>query len=152
MNTLKKTAAGTLFGGALLIGGGLGLAHAAPPVPEAQAVGDGQVDVAVSTNAGQVGIIPNVKVANAVNLINSVCPVSGITEANLNDLDANGTAITQTCAAMGGLSFTFTQNGAGEAQSGYQGRSELAPGQNKNPAEGQPPSATPTTPPGQVGR
>lgn len=148
MNTLKKTAAGTLLGGALLAGAGL--AHAAPPAPQAQAAGDGQVDVAVATATGQVGIIPNVKVANALNLVNSVCPVSGITEANLNDLDLNGTAITQTCAAVGGLSFTFTQNGTAEA--GNQGRSDLAPGQNKTPVEGQPPSATPTTPPGQVGR
>lgn len=155
MNKLKKTAAGTLFGGALLIsgfGGGTSLAHAAPPPPEAQAAGDGQVDVAVSTNAGQIGTIPNIKVANALNLVNSVCPVSGITEANLNDLDANGTTITQSCAAVGGLSFSFTQNGAGEAQTGYPGRAELPPVQNKNTDEGQPPGATPTTAPGQVGR
>ena len=31
MNTMKKTAAGAVLGGALLAAGGLGLAHAAPP-------------------------------------------------------------------------------------------------------------------------
>ena len=36
MNTMKKTAGGTLLGGSLLVAGGLGLAHAAPP--EAQSV------------------------------------------------------------------------------------------------------------------
>ena len=151
MKTLKKTAAGTLFGSALLFGGGLGLAHATPSIPQAQAAGDGLVDVAVVADGQQIGIIQSVKLVNAVSLVNSVCPISGITDANLNDLDANGTAITQTCLGAGGLSFTFIQNGENsQPQSG--GRSELAPGHTKNPAEGQPPSATPTTPPGQVGR
>lgn len=153
MNALKKTAAGTLLGGAMLIGGGLSLAHAAPPAPEAQAAGDAQVDIAVSTNGTQIGIIQNVSVANAVSLVNAVCPVSGITEATINDLDVNGTAITQTCTGMTGLSFVFTQNALDEgSQNGNQGKSENAPGQNRN-TETTPPSATaPSTPPGQVGR
>ncbi len=55
---------------------------------------------------------------------------------------AAGTALTQTCAGMAGLSFTFSQNGD-------RGASENAPGQNRD-TETIPPSAVPSTPPGQM--
>lgn len=156
MSTLKKTAAGTVLGGAMLVAGGLSLAHAAPPAPQATTSADGKVSVTLTSATGEkIGVLENVSLANAVTLVNSMCPISGITEANLNDLDVNGTAITQTCGAMGGLSFTFAQNtqpGA-EGANGNRGASQNAPGQTKQPVEGQPPSATPpSTPVGQQPR
>ncbi len=157
MNTLKKTAAGTLFGGALLVGGGLGLAHAAPPAPEAQTAGDGLVNITVTANGQQIGVIQDVTLANAVTLAASTCPMSMIDLPALTNLDVNGTELTNPCTGMMGLSFAFSQNTAGVAegvpgQSGDQGASESAPGQNRD-TEAVPPSATaPSTPPGQVGR
>ena len=154
MNNLKKTAAGTALGGALLVAGGLGLAHAAPSLPEAQPIGDGKINVSVTAADGQqIGVLQDVTLANAVTLVNSVCPISGITEVNLSGLDVNGTAVTQTCGAMGGLSFTFSQNGQLETgvPGGTRGNSQYAPGQNRN-TETTPPSATPTIPPGQMGQ
>ena len=49
MNTMKKTAAGAVLGGALLAAGGLGLAHAAPPAQSV--VSDGNVNVTVTAAA-----------------------------------------------------------------------------------------------------
>ena len=156
-STFTKTAVGTVLGGAMLVAGGLGVAHAAPPAPEAQTVADGKVSVSVTSPTGErIGILQDVSVANAFTLVNSMCPISGITEANLTDLDANGTAMTQTCGAMGGLSFTFSQNGAPEGTPGdnaNQGQSEYAPGQNKAPGEpATPPASPPAGAPGQQGR
>ncbi|WP_313674760.1 hypothetical protein [Mycolicibacterium sp.] len=157
MNTLKKTAAGTLFGGALLVGGGLGLAHAAPPAPEAQIAGDGLVDITVTANGQQIGVIQDVTLANAVGLAASSCPMSMIDLPALTNLDVNGTPLTNPCNGMMGLSFSFSQNTQGgvsegvPGQNGNLGASESAPGQNRD-AEAVPPSATaPSTPPGQVG-
>lgn len=154
LNTLKKTAAGTLFGGALLIGGGLGLAHAAPPAPEAQTAGDGLVNVTVAVNGQQIGILQDVTLASAVSLAASVCPTALIDLPALTELDVNGTVPTNACTGMTGLSFSFSQNVEGSAevapgQSGDRGASENAPGQNRN-TETMPPSAVPSTPPGQV--
>lgn len=147
MNTLKKTAAGSVLGGALMVTAGLGLqglAHAAPAVPDAQPIGDGKVNVTVTAaNGQQIGVLQDVTLANGLTLVNAVCPVSGITEANLNDLDLNGTAITQTCGGMGGLSFTFSQNGPAGP-----GASQSAPGHNRTTST-IPPSANPSVPPGQ---
>lgn len=159
MNTLKKTAAGTLFGGALLVGGGLGVAqlgHAAPPAPEAQVAGDGLVNVTLIANNKQIGVIQDVTLANAVSLATSVCPTSMIDLTTLTNLDTNGTAPVNPCNGLMGLSFAFSQNVEGNSeaapgQNGDRGASESAPGQNRN-TETTPPSATPSTPPGQVGR
>ena len=159
MNTLKKTAAGTLFGGALLVGGGLGLgqlAHAAPSAPEAQTAGDGLVNVTLIANGQQIGVIQDVTLASAVSLATSVCPTSMIDLPALTNLDTNGTAPVNPCNGLMGLSFVFSQNVEGDAeaapgQTGDRGASENAPGQNRN-TETTPPSATPSTPPGQVGR
>ncbi len=147
-NTLKKTAAGTLFGGALLVGGGLtllggGLAHAAPPAPEAQTAGDGLVNVTLTANGQQIGVIEDVTLANAVSLAASVCPTSFIDLPALTELDVNGTALANPCNGMMGLSFGFSQNVQGS------GASENAPGQNRD-AEANPPSAVPSIPGGQM--
>ena len=56
MNTMKKTAAGAVLGGALLAAGGLGFAHAAPPAQSV--VSDGNVNVTVTAGGQQVGVIP----------------------------------------------------------------------------------------------
>ncbi len=162
MNTLKKTAAGTVLGGALLVGGGLGLAHAAPSAPQA-VTGDGSVDVAVTAGGQQIGTIANVSLSNAVALAASVCPTAGIDLPALTNLDNTGTPLAQPCNGMMGLSFSFAQNAsAGQGAEGQGnegqgdnnangGQSTYAPGQNKAPGA-TPPSATPGTPPGQQGR
>lgn len=161
MNTLKKTAAGTVLGGALLVGGGLGLAHAAPPAPEAQNAGDGMVNVTVNANGQEIGVLRDVTVANAATLAASMCPVAGIDTNALTNLDVSGTVPTNPCVGMNGLSFSFGQNvtaaegngnsGNAPGQNGERGNSEYAPGQNKAPGA-TPPSATPGTPPGQQGQ
>lgn len=158
MNILKKTVAGTVLGGALLVGGGLGLAHAAPPVPEAQTAGDGMVNVVASINGQEIGVLRDVTIANAAALAVSVCPVAGIDVNALTNLDVNGTVPANPCVGMTGLSFTFAQNvRAGEGtetvpgQTGERGNSQYAPGQNRDTAT-TPPSANPSTPPGQQGQ
>ncbi|MGI9125266.1 MAG: hypothetical protein ACR2JM_11025 [Mycobacterium sp.] len=143
MNMLNKTGTGALLGGALLIAGGIGLAHAAPPAQQAKADGDGIIDIAVSAGGQQVGIIQNVEIVNAVTLIGSVCPVSGITEGNLNDLDVHDTAVARPCAGAGGLSFIFTQNRTAAAQAqGNGGKATGAAGQSTSTAPS-PPKAKP---------
>ncbi len=120
MNTLKMTAAGTILGGALLVGGGLGLAQAAP---QAQGIaGDGAVNVTVSANGQQVGVLQDVSLANAAALAGTVCPTAVIDNAALTRLDADGTKPADPCTSSTGLSFTFAQNSPGQ--------SEGAPGRN----------------------
>lgn len=167
MNTLKKTASGTILGGALLIGGGLGLAHAAPPAPQA-VTGDGKVDVTVTAGNQQIGVIPEVSLTNAVALAAAVCPTAGIDLPALTNLDTTGTLLGQPCNGTTGLSFSFAQNAnAGQGDEGQGGNGQdgngqgannanggnsgYAPGHNKAPGA-TPPSATPSTPPGQQGR
>ncbi len=157
---LKKTAAGTVLGGALLVGGGLGLAHAAPPAPEAQTAGDGMVNVTVTANGQEIGVLRDVTVASAATLAASACPMAGIDPNALTNLDVSGTVPTGQCTGMTGLSFSFAQNGAvyegnggnnGSGGGAGQGNSQYAPGHNKAPGA-TPPSATPGTPPGQQGQ
>lgn len=152
MITLKKTAAGTVLGGALLVGGGLGLAHAAPPAPQAQTEGDGLVSVTVTAGNQRIGVIEDVSVANAVTLAGTVCPMAGIDSTALTDLDVSGTAVTNPCTSMAGLSFSFAQN----TQAGQGRGAETAPGQNDQrgsstdaPGQNRDTSAVPSTPPGQ---
>ena len=110
MNTMKKTAAGAVLGGALLAAGGLGLAHAAPPAQSV--VSDGNVNVTVTAGGQQVGVIRDVSLASAQALAASACPTAGITPEAFQALDANGTEVPGTCASLGsGLTFTFAQNG-----------------------------------------
>lgn len=121
MNTLKMTAAGTALGGALLVGGGLSLAQAAP---QAQGItGDGAVNVTVSANGQQVGILQDVSLANAAALAGTVCPAAVIDNAALTRLDTDGTKPADSCANSTGLTFTFAQNSPGA--------SESAPGQDR---------------------
>ena len=150
MNTLKKTAAGTLLGGALLVGGGISLAHAAPPAPQA-VTGDGTVDIAVSAGGQQIGIIPNVSLASAASLAAAVCPTAGIDLPALTNLDVSGTVLPNACTGMTGLSFDITQNASVGNPNTERGNSAAAPGHNKVPGQ-TPPSANPSTPPGQQGR
>ena len=110
MNTMKKTAAGAVLGGALLAAGGLGLAHAAPPAQSV--VSDGNVNVTVAAGGQQVGVIKDVSLGSAQALAASACPTAGITPEAFQALDANGTEVPGTCASLGsGLTFTFAQNG-----------------------------------------
>lgn len=134
MNTLKKTAAGTVLGGALLVGGGLGLAHAAPPAPEAQAANDGMVNVTVSANGQEIGVLRDITVANGAALAASTCPTAGIDSSTLSNLDLSGTVPTGSCTGANGLSFSFAQNvvtSEGSAPSQYgAGQTQYGAGQS----------------------
>jgi hypothetical protein len=139
MNTMKKTAAGAVLGGALLAAGGFGLAHAAPP---ADSTGnDGKVNVTVTAGGQQVGVIEDVTLTGAQALAASACPNAGITAQALQALDVSGTPLPNTCeSANAGLTFTFAQNGPGQSAN--------APGQNRPPTTTPAPattSAAPTT-------
>ena len=59
MNKMKKTAAGVILGGSMLVAGGLSLAHAAPP--ESQSFGDGKLNVTVSVNGQEIGVMQDVR-------------------------------------------------------------------------------------------
>jgi hypothetical protein len=145
MNTFTKTAAGAVLGGSLLVAGGFGLANAAPeapaPQPQAQSVvSDGMVNVALSVNGQQLGIIQDVTLTNAESLATAVCPTSDLA-SRLGELDTNQIATVPVCASVtGGLSYTFTQNGPGN--------SEVAQGQgHANGSMGSTPtSAVPAAP------
>jgi hypothetical protein len=136
MNTMKKTAAGAVLGGALLAAGGLGLAHAAPPAQSV--VSDGNINVTVTAGSQQVGVIQDVSLARAQALAASACPTAGITTDALQALDASGTEVPGTCASVGsGLTFTFAQNGLA---------AESAPGEGSvAPTPSSPSTAAPTT-------
>jgi hypothetical protein len=149
MNTLTKTAAGAVLGGSLLVAGGLSLANAAPdapPQPQAQSVvGDGKVDVALSVNGQQLGILQDVSLTNAESLATAVCPSDDLA-SRLGDLDNNQVQTLPVCAGTtAGLSYTFTQNGPGN--------SAVAPGQTRGtPGMGSATTTTMPAPPGAEGR
>ena len=110
MNTMKKTAAGAVLGGALLAAGGFGLAHAAPEAA-APVVNDGKVNVTVTSDGQEVGILQGVTLAKAQSLTASACANSGINTEALKALDTDGTPVPGTCASLDGrLSFAFAQN------------------------------------------
>lgn len=120
MNTFTKTAAGAVLGGSLLVAGGFGLANAAPeapPQPQAQSVvGDGKLNVELSVNGQQLGIIQDVSLTNAESLATAVCPGDNLA-ARLGELDTNQVQTLPVCAsATAGLSYTFTQNGPGNSE------------------------------------
>ena len=136
MNTMK-TAAGAVLGGALLAAGGFGLAHAAPPA-QPSVLNDGKVNVTVTVNGQEIGVIRDVTLTNAESLATSACGNAGITADALKALDANGTPVPGTCAGVdGGPTFTFAQNGLA---------AENAPGEDSVPTTPPSPStAAPTT-------
>lgn len=139
MNTFTKTAAGAVLGGSLLVAGGFGLANAAPeapPQPQAQSVvGDGKLNVELSVNGQQLGIIQDVSLTNAAALATAVCPGDDLA-SRLGELDTNQVQTLPVCASStAGLSYTFTQNGPGS--------SEIAQGQGRG--NGSMGSATTTT-------
>ena len=134
-NIVKLASASGVLGGALLAAGGLGLAHAAPPAQSV--VNDGKVNVTVTANGQQIGVLQDVSLASAEALAASACPSAGITAEAIQALDVNGTPVPGTCAGVdGGLTFTFAQNGPGN--------SENAPGQNRT-TPSSPTTTTPTT-------
>ena len=149
MNTFTKTAAGAVLGGSLLVAGGFGLASAAPeapaPQPQAQSVvGDGKVNVTLSVNGQQLGVIQDVTLTNAESLATAVCPGDDLT-SRLGELDPNQIQTLPVCvSATAGLSYTFTQNGPGN--------SEVAQGQGHgNGSIGSPTtSAVPTPAPAET--
>ena len=127
MNTFTKTAAGAVLGGSLLVASGFGLANAAPeapgPQPQApQPVAGESLNVGLTVNGQQLGIIQNVSLDNAQTLASTVCPGDDLS-AKLPQLATNQIDSVPVCAsATSGLSYTFTQSGPGN--------SELAPGQS----------------------
>jgi len=136
MNTMKKAAAGAVLGGAVLVAGGFGLAHAAPP--EAQSVvGDGKLNITLNVDGQRLGVIQDVSLASAQSLATAVCPVDNLSP-RLADLDTNLIQALPACNSVtGGLSYTFTQNG---------GAAEVAPAQSPTPMSPTPSAAaTPTT-------
>ena len=136
MNTMKKTAVGAALGGSMLVAGGLGLAHAAPP--EAQSVvGDGKLNITLNVDGQRLGVIQDVSLASAQSLATAVCPVDNLSP-RLADLDTNLIQALPACNSVtGGLSYTFTQNG---------GAAEVAPAQSPTPISPAPSAgATPTT-------
>jgi hypothetical protein len=114
-NRVKLASASAVFGGALLAAGGFGLANAAPP---AQSVlNDGKVNVTVTADGQQVGVLQDVSLASAETLATSACPSAEISAAAIQALDVNGTAVPGTCAgAEGGVTFTFAQNSPGQSE------------------------------------
>jgi hypothetical protein len=136
MNTMKKTAAGAVLGGALLAAGGLGLAHAAPPAESV--VNDGKVNVTVTAGGQQVGVIQDVSLTSAQALATSACGTAGINTEALQALDVNDTPLPNACASADGMAFTFAQNSLGQ--------SETVPGLNRPETPAPAPATTTAAP------
>lgn len=157
MSTLKKTAVGTVLGGAMLVAGGLGMgmgmAGAAPELPHA-VTGDGMLDVIVSLNGQQIGVMQDVSLVTAASLAASACPTAGIDLGALTRFDDGVAELPGVCNSMvGGLSFTFSQDVGAKAPIAAPGQSGNAPGQNKAPGTpATPPTTLPSEAPGQIGR
>lgn len=149
MNTMKKTAAGTLLGGSLLVAGGLGLAHAAPP--EAQSVvSDGKLNVALSVDGQRLGVLQDVSLSNAQSLAEAVCPADDLSQ-RLSDLDTNLVPTVPACNSVtGGLSYTFTQNGGAAEVAPVPAQTvpgQTAPGQSPTPLTPTPSASAPSAAP-----
>lgn len=152
-STFTKTAVGTVLGGAMLVAGGLGLANATPEVPQA-VTGDGMLDVTLSLNGQEIGVMQDVSLATAASLAAATCPTAGIDLGALTRFDDGVGELPGVCTSMvGGLTFTFSQDATVVPPAAAPGQSEYAPGQNKEPGQ---PATPPTTPPagapGQQGR
>jgi hypothetical protein len=148
MNTMTKTAAGAVLGGSLLVASGFGLANAAPEapaLPQSQTVvGDSQINVGLTVNGQQLGVIQNVSLTNAETLASSVCPSDDLS-SKLPELDTNQVQTVPVCSsATAGLSYTFTQNGPGN--------SDIAPAQSGHGTSGIGSTATSVTPSAAEGR
>jgi hypothetical protein len=113
-NRVKLASASAVFGGALLAAGGFGLANAAPP---AQAVvNDGKINVTVTADGQQVGVLQDVSLKSAEALATSACASADITPEAFQALDVSDTPISGACASADGLSFTFAQNSPGQPE------------------------------------
>ena len=86
-NTVKRTAAGAVFGGSLLVTGGLGIANAVPP----NNANDQQVDLAI----GNSSVLHDLNVNVAAQIANLLCGTAtnatgtNGTEATANETPAN---------------------------------------------------------------
>lgn len=117
-NFVKHASAGAVLGGALLAAGGFGLAHAQPAQPGQAVVGDGLLNVTVSADGQQVGVLQDVSLTSAEALATSACADAEIAMSALQALDVSGTPVPDTCAgADGGVTFTFVQNSPGQSES-----------------------------------
>jgi acyl CoA:acetate/3-ketoacid CoA transferase beta subunit len=113
-NMIKRTAAGAVLGGSLLVGG-MGVANAAPPVN----LQDGLVNVGV----GNVTIAKDVNVGVAAQIIAAVCGTN-VDAAVLGAVDQTGNQ--ETLCNLPGGPLAVTQN-AGTSP----GNSGNAPGNNR---------------------
>ncbi len=137
MNTMTKMAAGAVLGGSLLVAGGLGLANAAPSAPQS-VVGDSKIDVALTVDGQQIGVIQDVSLAGAQTLATSVCPGDDLS-ARLAELDTSQVQTLPACTSTTGtLSYTFSQNGPGN--------SEVAPAESHSTPGMAPAATTSATP------
>ena len=156
-STFTKTAVGTVLGGAMLVAGGLGLggslANATPEVPQA-VTGDGMLDVTLTLNGQEIGVMQDVSLATAASLAATACPTAGIDLGSLTGFDDGVAELPGVCTSMvGGLTFTFSQDATVVPPAAAPGQSEYAPGQNKAPGEpATPPTSPPAGAPGQQGR
>ena len=82
-NTVKRTAAGAVLGGSLLVTGGLGIANAAPP----NNANDQQVDLAI----GNSSVLHDLNVNVAAQIANLLCG-TGANATGPNATGTNGTA------------------------------------------------------------
>jgi hypothetical protein len=123
MNTMTKMAAGAVLGGSMLVAGGFGLASAAPeapapvvPQPEAPQPAAGELlNVGLTVDGQQVGIIPNVSVSTAQTLATSVCPSDDLS-SKLPQLATKQIETVPVCAGTtSGVSYTFTTSGPGNS-------------------------------------
>jgi hypothetical protein len=113
-NRVKLASASAVFGGALLAAGGFGLANAAPPVQSV--VNDGKINVTLTADGQQVGVLQDVSLKSAEALANSACASADITPEAFQALDVSDTPVPGTCASAEGLSFTFAQNGPSQSE------------------------------------
>jgi hypothetical protein len=113
-NRVKLASASAVFGGSLLAAGGFGLANAAPPAQSV--VNDGKINVTVTADGQQVGVLQDVSLKSAEALATSACASADITPEAFQALDVSDTPISGTCASADGLSFTFAQNSPGQSE------------------------------------
>jgi hypothetical protein len=84
-NTVKRTAAGAVLGGSLLVTGGLGIAHAAPPTN----ANDQQVDLTI----GNSSVLHDLNVNVAAQIANLLCG-AGTNAIGPNATGTSGTEVT----------------------------------------------------------
>ena len=86
-NRVKLASASAVFGGALLAAGGFGLANAAPPAQSV--VNDGKINVTLTADGQQVGVLQDVSLKSAEALATSACASADITPEAFQALDVS---------------------------------------------------------------